>query len=117
MRIVTLTKILTFCLIAVLITGYAYFKTINVIRGPEINISSPSIGGSVEKNLVTVKGQALRIAKLYLNGQQIFTDDAGNFTESLIAPEGYSTIHIEAVDIFSRKTITQIPITYNPHHG
>jgi len=117
MKIVTLSKILIFGLIAVMITGYAYSKTIDVIKGPEIIVSSPSLNTSISNSLVNVEGQALRIAKLYMNGKQIFTDDEGNFNESLIAPSGYSTIYLEAVDIFSRKTITQIPITYNPYHG
>lgn len=117
MRAITLSKIVIFLTIALFITGYGYSKTNQVFRGPSITVSSPTAGSLIKENLITIEGKAERIAKLYLNGQQIFTDDAGHFTESLIAPVGYSTIYLEAVDIFSRKTITQIPITYNPNHG
>lgn len=96
--------------ILVFITGYAYSKTIDVIRGPEIVVESPTIGATLEKNLIEVKGRAFHIAKLYLNGNQIFTDDEGNFSELLLLPKGYSTLHLEATDIFNRKTVQDIPV-------
>lgn len=112
MRQVTILKMISLALIMVFITGYAYSKTIDVIRGPEIIVHSPSIGYSTTDNLIQIKGQALRIAKLYLDGKQIYTDDLGNFTESLLLPKGYSTLNLEATDIFNRKTSHNIPVAH-----
>ena len=112
MRQATLLKIISLALIIVFITGYAYSKTIDVFRGPEIIIHSPQIGQTATNNLIQIKGQALRIAKLYLDGKQIYTDDLGNFNESLLLPKGYSTLNLEATDIFNRKTSRNIPVAY-----
>ncbi len=112
MRQVTILKMISLALIMVFITGYAYSKTIDVIRGPEIIVHSPLVGQTATSSLVQIQGQALRIAKLYLDGKQIFTDDLGNFSESLLLPRGYSTLNLEATDIFNRKTSRNIPVAY-----
>ncbi len=92
------------------ISGYAYSRTIDVIKGPEIVIKTPISGSLTSNHLVSINGQALRIAKLYLNGRQIFTDEAGNFSESLLVPRGYSTLYVEAVDMFNRTTTNTITV-------
>lgn len=103
-------KTIAALIVCLVISGYAYSRTIDVIKGPEIIINSPTSGALAEQELVTINGQALRIAKLYLNGRQIFTDETGKFSESLLVPKGYSTLYIEAVDMFNRTTTNTITV-------
>ena len=90
-----------------LLIGYGLFQSKNLILGPNIAIASPLDGAAVGLNPVEVRGQADRIAFLSLNGQQIFTDQNGNFSQKLLLTPGYNSIKLEAKDKFGR-TIQKI---------
>ncbi len=87
----------------VLLGSYALYQARDLIRGPELTISTPSDGVSHATGLLTIEGQAERIAHLYLNGRLIFTDESGHFNEQLLLPPGYTIIRLEADDKFGRK--------------
>jgi hypothetical protein len=87
----------------ILIAAYAGLKLKNVLLGPQIIINSPTSGSTYRTPLVNIKGQAKRIAKLYFNDRKIFTDNAGNFSESLLLANGYNILKFEAEDSFGRK--------------
>lgn len=111
---IVIIKIITLVVFLGLVTGYAYSNTIDMIKGPEIIISTPNDGVVVRDNLVTVSGQALRIAKIYLNDKQIFTNNEGYFEELIASPEGYNAFKLTANDIFGRQTEKIIVFNYQP---
>lgn len=94
------------CLMGILfiaIAIYSGFKLKNILLGPQIIINSPISGSTYLTPLVNIKGQAKRIAKLYFNDRKIFTDNAGNFSESLLLAKGYNILEFKAEDSFGRK--------------
>lgn len=95
-----------------LLVGYGLFQTKNLILGPNIAIASPLDGAAVGLNPVEVKGQADRIAFISLNGQQIFTDEKGNFNQKLLLTPGYNTIKVEAQDKFGRTIQKVLNLVY-----
>ena len=99
-------------LIAVFIAGYAYFRSENLLLGPKIVVTSPSNGATMETDLVTISGEAKRIATLQLNGRQIFTDKEGRFSESLLLSYGYNIIELAARDKFGRSTSQTIELVF-----
>lgn len=103
-------KIMLAGLLVVLFGGYAYLQSDDLIKGPEIVITNPESGSSLDESLVKVEGTAHRISRLYLNGQQIFTDDKGYFSESLLLAPGYNILVITATDSFNRQTEKQIEL-------
>ncbi len=91
---------------------YSYFKTAAILSGPEITVISPTTGSTYGKELAIIKGQADRIAKIYLNNRQIFTDDEGRFSEPLLLFAGYNILTLQAEDSFGRTVTKRIELHY-----
>ena len=91
---------------------YGYSRTIDLVRGPQIEILSPVTGTTYSKEMVTVTGQVQHIAKIYLNDNQIFTDDQGFFREPLLLLPGYNILTLKAEDLFGRQITKQIKLVY-----
>jgi len=47
-------------------------------------------------------GKALNIVSLSLNGRSIYTNDSGDFKETLVLPSGYTIMTITAQDRYGR---------------
>lgn len=99
-------------LIALFIAGYAYFRSEDLIKGPKILIIAPATGAIVVSEDITVTGRAERIANLFMNDRQIFTDEQGNFSESLLLAYGYNIIEIKAKDKFGRATSRTLELVF-----
>ena len=95
-------KLSIIALVALIIIGYSYFQSRNLIRGPELLIGSPENGSTFSAPLVSIKGTASNISFLTLNNRQIYVDSAGNFNEQLLLSDGYNLWTIEAKDKFGR---------------
>lgn len=90
------------------IGGYAYSNSRDVLSGPEILITMPANGATVENPNQKIQGQALRINSLFLNGRQIITDKEGNFNTELLLSYGYNVIDLRGEGKFggeAKKTL------------
>ena len=94
----------------IFISLYSYAKVSDFLLGPNITIETPENGATVDDPLILIKGQAKRISRLYLNDYQIFTDNNGNFNESLLLLPGYNIIKLRAEDNFDRQIIKIIEL-------
>lgn len=92
--------------------AYGLFQTKNLMLGPSLAIASPVDGAAVALNPVEVRGQAERIAFLSLNGEKIFTDENGHFSQKLLLNRGYNIIKLEAEDRFGRTIQKIINLVY-----
>lgn len=95
-----------------LLVGYGIYQTKNLIMGPEIVIAAPQNGAALALNPVEINGQAERIAFLSLNGERIFTDENGRFSQKLLLTEGYNIIRLEARDKFGRTVQKVLNLVY-----
>ncbi len=95
-------KILLLCVLIAALAGYFFYQGRGYLSGPEIIIESPYAGEVVNDSYLVVKGRALNISALTLNGRQIFTDEKGNFSEGLLLARGYNIIELTATDKFGR---------------
>ena len=89
---------------------YIYSQSNDLLKGPEISVDNLTNGTTVNTPFITLSGQAKRISKLYLNDDQIFTDDNGRFDQSLLLFSGYNILEIKATDAFGRKTLEILEI-------
>lgn len=87
---------------ALLIIAYAFFRSLNYIHGPRIDIFQPIDGSAIASTTVTVIGQASRVNSLSMNGKTVFIDEAGNFKETLLVFPGMNIITFTAHDQFGR---------------
>ena len=96
------------CLLA-----YIIWQARFLIMGPQITLSVEPERVSNER-IITLEGQARNIAKITLNGRQIFTDPTGNFAEALVLENGYTIATIAATDRYGRTTTLTRPFMYTP---
>lgn len=104
-------------LVAVGLVVYAYFQSREYLRGPVVVIEEPLNGSMSTTSLVALRGQAHNISFLTLNGRQIFTDEQGRFRESLLLPEGYSIMILEAKDRFGHSVEKRLDLVYKPEQN
>ena len=107
-----LIKIAIIVLVVAVIGGYGIFRVKTFAEGPVMTVSVPKNGSLVSDSLVTISGIAKNISFLNLNGAQIFTDEAGKFTEKILLSYGYNIITLEAKDRFGRKAETSLQIMH-----
>jgi hypothetical protein len=97
-----------------IIVGYAGIKSINLVQGPELTVTSPKNGEVVHDPLLTIEGEAQNVTFLTLNDRQIFVDDQGRLADQLLLYEGYNIITVKAKDRFGREKTIPLEVIYKP---
>jgi hypothetical protein len=95
-------KLVLIISVAVFLAGYFLYQARGYLLGPRITIESPQPAEAIHESYFEVKGRALNISSLSLNGRQIFTDERGFFSEGLLLAKGYNIIELTATDKFGR---------------
>ncbi|KKU59572.1 MAG: hypothetical protein UX81_C0008G0022 [Parcubacteria group bacterium GW2011_GWA2_47_12] len=96
-----LRKRLAFALAIIVFAGlasYGVYQSREYLHGPSISIESAEQNGA----LISITGNAKRIAFLSLNGKQIFTDENGLWQETVLLLPGYNSMTVAARDRFGR---------------
>ena len=101
-----------FCLAAFVIGGYAYLQSREFLRGPQITITSPEDGKTLEESVVIIEGVAQNVAYISLNDLAIFVDSQGNFREKLLLLPGYNILTVKAEDRFGKKVEKTLELVY-----
>ncbi len=107
---IRLLRIILAAVVVLIIVTYAIWRSLNYARGPEITITSPLNGSSVDSETVEIKGQAVRVNNLIMNGQAISVDQQGNFDETVIVFPGTNKITFKASDQFGRSTEKELDL-------
>ena len=107
--VIQLTSIGLFLLI---IIGYSFLKTKDLIIGTSIDVSTPREGQVFDTPIVKVAGKAKHVNILTLDGRKITTDPDGNFSTELIVGTGYNILELAAIDTFNRPLKKIINVSY-----
>ena len=100
------------CLLLVGFGIYGLYQARDFLAGPDIVIDYPKNGQSVRQSYNTIKGRAVNVSSLRVNGRQIFTDEKGNFEVNLLLAAGYNIIEVKASDKFNREIKKFIEVVY-----
>ena len=95
-------KLILIIIVVASLAGYLGYQSRGYLLGPKIIIESPRPGEVAHQSYLEVKGQAINVSALSLNGRQIFIDERGNFDEGLLLARGYNIIEVAASDKFGR---------------
>ena len=87
----------------VAVVGSGSYQMRGLINGPRIIVDSPANGSSLATPLVTIRGRAEQVAKLFLNGEPLTPDHTGRFERQLLLAEGYNIIRLDGEDRFGRR--------------
>jgi hypothetical protein len=97
-------------LLGLVIIIYGGFEAFDLLSGPTLEILSPIPGAILREPLVEISGQVSRVAKVYIDGRQIFAGRDGRFDEPLLLGYGYNIIEVKAADQFGRQIIKKIEV-------
>lgn len=103
-------KIYITAAIVLIVVLYSSFCAKDYLLGPSLKVLSPISGIPANDSYLEIKGQAKRIAKIFIDDRQVFTDDQGNFKEPLLLSYGYNIIRVRAEDRFGRKVDEKIQL-------
>lgn len=99
----TILQVLAVLGLGTLLIVYTLFQARNMIQGPKIILDEP-YDQVVYSRTNMVHGTAKNIVKMTLNGKEIHTNKAGEFSHELILENGYTLVTLEAWDRFGRKS-------------
>lgn len=107
---------LKICLVgalALVFALYVHYQARNLLAGPEITLTTDA---EAVQSMRTVElgGIAQNIVSLHMNGREIYTDEDGHFTESLVLEDGYTIMTLTAQDRFGRSTSLTKAFVYTP---
>lgn len=105
--IASLLKVGSVILLVLVIIGYAYFRTRDVVRGVRIEVTTVTDGMTVGDPYLEVAGRAKNATTLVINGRTVGVDQEGHFREPLILLPGYTIITLEASDKFGKQVKKQ----------
>lgn len=103
------TNFFAFVLLCLTI-GYGFFQARTLMQGPTLLLSSPQNGAHIEDELFEVTGTTKNVTHVFLNGRAVQLTTEGEFTETLITPNGYGVLLVEAENRFGRKQQKRIEI-------
>lgn len=110
MRISLTTRQTAFLVIGIILALYVLYQARFIILGPQISISYPKDATEVSEPLLVMTGTARNVARIELNGRQIFADREGHWSEKLLLSPGTSIMTVQARDRFGRETEKQVRI-------
>ena len=111
-KIQIITGMGSICFLLLVFGIYGFYKAKGFLAGPGIAIEYPKNGQLVPQSHNTIKGRAVNISNLRVNGRQIFTDEGGNFEVGLLLAKGYNIIEVKANDKFNREVKKIIEVVY-----
>lgn len=89
---------------------FVFFRSLNYIKGPLLEINSPNNGALIDTSTVQISGYAQRINKITINDFPISIDEQGNWKETRVVFPGINKISIKVEDKFGRTIIKQLDI-------
>ena len=98
--------------VVLVLISYGVFQARNLALGPIVEVTEPADGAVVTSPEITIAGTAKNIAFMTLNGQEIYTDTEGAFSEDRTLSLGYNVITLSARDKFGKETTRTIYITF-----
>lgn len=87
-----------------LIAGYTWYETKDLVAGPVVEVTSPQNGSSFKSDFVRIKGKAYNISSLSLNGKKIYISNDNEFSEARILSPGNNAFVMEAYDKYGKTT-------------
>lgn len=92
------------------ISGYLYREFRLFVSEPFLIVTEPANGQEVRGDETVVVGKTDRDAKLSLNGQPIFVNEAGEFRERLRLQRGMNSAEIKVVNRFGKERVETLSI-------
>lgn len=91
-------------LLFLIIIGYAFYRTKDLILGVKLEVSGIKDNSSYSSPLINISGRAKNASFVSLSGKEIYIDKDGYWNDKLLLMSGYNIITIEVKDKFGHQT-------------
>jgi hypothetical protein len=108
-------KIVIYSVIAVIVIGLLYFiyRTSRAyFEGPRIIVSEPADYSAFSSSTAVIKGTALHVQDITIDGRSITIDGNGNFSETILLLPGYNIETIAGHDQFGHTSSERLELIY-----
>ena len=100
-RLVMITIVV---LVVIIALSYLFFEVRGFTRAPMLTISSPADDSRIKENNVTVKGKTDPTAEVKINGEKVFVQSDGSFSETIGIGPGLNKISVSAKSIGGKES-------------
>lgn len=100
--------------LVLLLAGYLTVKVLGVLTPPDLVITQPAADARVTDEKLRVEGATAPEATVKLNGQEVFLDADGGFTEDITLTEGLNILSVTAKKDNSKPRTVVRNIVYDP---
>jgi len=90
-------------LVLLMLVGYGATRAWPLLAGPTLTFASPANYEALLEGRVLIEGVARHTENLWLNGAPLLIDEAGNFSTSLVLPQGGAILSLTATDRFGNE--------------
>lgn len=87
---------------------YLYFSIDNFISSPWLTIEEPIQNSVTNDNTIIVRGATRNNSRVFINGQQIFVDMEGGFSDTVELVPGVNVINIKSINKFEKESVEEI---------
>ncbi|MBU2104063.1 hypothetical protein KKD81_01850 [Patescibacteria group bacterium] len=94
-------SVIAIALLALL--GYGATRAWPLVAGPSLSLTSPTEQTVVSDGHLAIIGRAHHTETLWLNGAPLLIDQSGNFSTSLVLPQGNAILSLTATDRFGHE--------------
>lgn len=105
-------KVGALALLFIVILGYSYYKTKDLLRGIRLTVLGIEDGETVNSSFLALQGKAKNAVYVSINDREIVINPEGVFGDSLILSPGYNIITIKARDKFGKEKTKVYQIVY-----
>jgi len=88
----------------IFVVGYLFYQLNFLMRAPKLAIYEPANDLTMEQSAITVTGQSEPGVKLTINGQEVYIDKDGGFSQEINLNQGLNLIVISAVNRFGKSS-------------
>ncbi len=106
-----LCSMIVLCCIGV----YLYFGVDNFVSSPWLVVEEPLNDSVVHSHVVTVTGKTRSNAKVLINGQQVFVDIDGRFSDDVGLSPGINVINVSSINKFDKKSMYEVTVDAQFH--
>ena len=85
------------------ITGYAYWRARDLIRGVVLQVEGIENGKTYFKPEIHLSGQVNKVKEFRINGREIFMDKNWYWNDKILLLPGYNVITLATQDNFGKK--------------
>ncbi|MEA3322937.1 MAG: helix-turn-helix domain-containing protein, partial [Patescibacteria group bacterium] len=87
---------------------YLYFSIDNFVSSPWLTIEEPIQNSITDSETIVVRGATRDDSRVFINGQQIFVDMNGVFSDTIKLVPGVNVINVKSVNKFEKESVEEI---------